>query len=237
MILKKITTTLFLTLILLHCGGKNDDHTTKDIALLLALQPQGLGISGIYASLNARSASGGGQAFYSNGSVSPYVLISQSQDCAQGGKMTLTGDMTMNATALGATAQYNGAKTVFESCKQTVPLMDGTENANSVGVIEGEILQNGQATIVIDPTSTASLTKATGSATIKIQSSNYKVNGYLYPKFDITFTKNNSKLTLENMNDIDKAYIGIEETVQVTGTIGTEQVNSSYSYKSRFKLR
>ncbi|EQA52925.1 sigma factor SigX-regulated lipoprotein [Leptospira kmetyi] len=235
--IQKITTTLFLTLILANCGGKNEDHSKNDMALLLALQPQGLGISGIYASLNARSSSGGGQGFYSTGNVSPYSLISQSQDCSQGGKMTLTGDLVMSATATTASAQFNDAKTVFESCKQTVPLMEGTENTTATAVIEGEILRNGQASIVIDPTSTAALTKATGNATERIQSSTYKVNGYLYPKFDITFTKNNAKLTLENMNDIDKAYIGIEETVQVTGTIGTENLNTSYTYKSRFKLR
>ncbi|PJZ59208.1 sigma factor SigX-regulated lipoprotein [Leptospira barantonii] len=235
--IQKITTALFLTLTLAYCGGNNEDHSKNDLALLLALQPQGLGVSGVYASLNARSSSGGGQAFYSNGSVSPYSLISQSQDCAQGGKMTLTGDITMNATATSATAQFNNAKTVFESCKQTVPLVDGSENSTAIAVIEGEIQRNGQASIVIDPTSTSALTKATGNATERIQSSTYKVNGYLYPKFDITFTRNNSKLTLENMNDLDKAYIGMEETVQVSGTMGTETINSSYSYKSRIKLR
>ncbi|TGM00151.1 hypothetical protein EHQ76_12765 [Leptospira barantonii] len=235
--IQKITTALFLTLTLAYCGGNNEDHSKNDLALLLALQPQGLGVSGVYASLNARSSNGGGQAFYSNGSVSPYSLISQSQDCAQGGKMTLTGDITMNATATSATAQFNNAKTVFESCKQTVPLVDGSENSTAIAVIEGEIQRNGQASIVIDPTSTSALTKAIGNATERIQSSTYKVNGYLYPKFDITFTRNNSKLTLENMNDLDKAYIGMEETVQVSGTMGTETINSSYSYKSRIKLR
>ncbi|MBM9502420.1 hypothetical protein JWG44_19390 [Leptospira sp. 201903071] len=239
--LKKTISLILLTFLFSYCDGKSGkDDTTTNFALLMALTaPKDQGVSGLYSALNLRDgANGGGAGAYSNGAVSPLAVVSQSMQCPKGGSMEMSGDIVMAAAGVGVyTIQFNGVKAVYTSCSFSAPSLDGTSDSGVPVLVEGELLQDVAMTQTTDPTSTTSLFKVSTSGTQRIRSSNYKVNGFLYPTFDVTFTRNNAKLSIENANDLDNAYINIDETVRVTGTIGTQSVDSTFSYKSRYKLK
>lgn len=234
---KTLILSVTLLLLISNCADKKKDDSQNNAILLLALQGQkNPGLSGLYASLMARNGNNGAQN-YSNGSVSPFSVISQSQNCPKSGKMTLTGDMTQSMNGTQFTAQFTGVKLAYDACSLTAPNVENSQGASSDMLLEGEIEQNGTMTTSIDPASTPSLLKTTGSSTMKLTSSSYKVNGYLYPKFEITFKTVGSKTTIEHADDMDKAVMTIEETVNISGTIGTEKVEASHSYKAQFKLK
>ncbi|MDI7184114.1 sigma factor SigX-regulated lipoprotein [Leptospira santarosai] len=238
MVHKKIGLVLLLALLFSNCNQKKDGNSQNDSLLLLAAiqQPKSQGVSGLYAALSVLGANNQGQqGAYSNGSVSPFAMFNQSKDCANGGKMTISGDMTNTQTATGASMEYKGTKLTFETCKQTVPMVEG--GGTSLLTIEGDVNMDGNITMTLDPTSTPTLLKMTSNSTRRVYSDTYKVNGYLYPKYDVTFTSNNSKVTIENADDIDKASVTIEETVRMTGTVGEEKIESSHTYKTQYKLR
>lgn len=64
----------------------------------------------------------------------------------------------------------------------------------------------------------------------------YTVNGHAYPKSDITTKASNGKYAFEHMDDVDKATMTVDETVEVTGKIGDEEINQVIKYKSTTKL-
>lgn len=224
--------------LLSNCGDKNNDDSKNSALLLLALENQKKpGISGLYASLTARNGNNGGAGNYSNGSVSPFSVITQSQPCPKGGSITLSGDVTQANNGNQISAQFNDIKFTYVACAIMAPQIDSPNAGASEMLLEGELKQNGNMTITIDPSTTQSLLKYTGNSVMTISSESYKVNGYLYPKFEITFTSNGSKTTIENADDQDKATITIEETVRITGTVGNEKIDTSHSYKTQFKLK
>ncbi|MDI7188162.1 sigma factor SigX-regulated lipoprotein [Leptospira santarosai] len=239
MVHKKIGLVLLLALLFSNCNQKKDGNSQNDSLLLLAAiqQPKSQGVSGLYAALSILNTNNnpGQQGAYSKGNASPFATLNQSKDCANGGKMTMSGDATQTYTATGASLEYKGTKLTFETCKQTAPMVEG--GGTSLLTIEGDLFMDGNITITLDPTSTPTLLKATANTTQRVYSDTYKVNGYLYPKYDVTFTSNNSKLTIENADDIDKASVTIEETVRMTGTVGEEKIESSHTYKTQYKLR
>ncbi|AOP34874.1 hypothetical protein A0128_14075 [Leptospira tipperaryensis] len=238
MLLKKISVALVLALFFAQCNSKgNSSSDDQNLLLLAAIAPKNPGVSGLYASLNLNNGGGGGAGNYSNGSVSPFVVVSQTQNCPRGGSATVSGDITFNTVGATTTIQLNGVKAVYTSCSFIAPLIESSENSSTVVLLDGELLQDFSLSQTVDPSSTASLYKVTASGTQRLRSSNYKVNGYLFPTFDVTFTRNNSKLTLENMSDLDNAYISVDETVHVSGTIGTETISKDYSYKSRYRFK
>ncbi|MBE8416315.1 hypothetical protein IQA55_11235, partial [Leptospira borgpetersenii serovar Tarassovi] len=122
---KKIAVMLFLTLLFSNCANKNDDKSLNNALLLAVLQQKDPGTAGVYAALSVLSTNNnpGKQGAYSRGNVSPLAVISQSQDCASGGKMTLSGDSTDRQTANGFSIQYTGTKMTFENCRQMAPTM------------------------------------------------------------------------------------------------------------------
>ncbi|RHX79670.1 hypothetical protein DLM76_00670 [Leptospira yasudae] len=234
--LTKLILSLTLLLFISNCGEKKKDDSQNNAILLLALQNQNPGISGLYASLMARSNNGGGGGNYSNGSVSPFALISQSQNCPRGGNMTLAGDLTQAMNGASINAQFTGVKITYTACSLMAPNVESAGNSSQM-LLEGELEQNGTMTVTVDPASTQSLLKTTGNSSMTISSSSYKVNGYLYPKFEVTFTTTGSKTTIENADDMDKAIMTIEETVEISGYVGNEKVSDSHSYKTQLKLK
>ncbi|EMJ96537.1 sigma factor SigX-regulated lipoprotein [Leptospira alstonii] len=238
---KKIAVVLFLTLLFSNCDGKKDDDSINNALLLAALQPKDPGVSGVYAALSLLTANNnpGQQGAYSRGNVSPFATINQSQDCALGGKMTLSGDYTDGQTANGFSMQYTGTKMTFENCQQMAPTMQ--DSGTSQVTIQGEMTLDGNAEMVMDgnfnPNAPLTEMKYTMNSTQRMRTSSYTVNGFLYPKIDLTFTSNNAKYTIANMDDIDKMTITVEETVEITGTIGEEKVKDSHTYKSTIKLK
>lgn len=238
---KKIAVMLFLALLFSNCANKNDDRSLNNALLLAALQQKDPGTAGAYAALSVLSANNnpGKQGAYSRGNASPFAVINQSQDCASGGKMTLSGDSTDRQTANGFSIQYTGTKMTFENCRQMAPTMQ--DSGTSLFIIQGEITLDGRADIVMDgnfnPNAPMTELKYTVNSTQRMHSSSYTVNGFLYPKMDITFTSNNAKYSFQNMDDIDKTTITIEETVEISGTIGEEKIKDSHTYKSTIKLK
>ncbi|WP_241547990.1 sigma factor SigX-regulated lipoprotein [Leptospira stimsonii] len=236
---KIIILSLMVLALLSNCGDKNNDDSKNNALLLLALENQKKpGISGLYASLMAsRNGNNGGAGNYSNGSVSPFSVITQSQPCPKSGSVTLSGDVTQANNGNQFSVQYNDIKFTYVACALMAPQIDSSNGGSSEMLIEGEIKQNGNTTITLDPSATQSLMKYSEDSVTTLTSDSYTVNGYLYPKFEITFTTNGSKTTIENADDMDKAVITREETVRVTGSIGNEKVDTTYSYKSQFKLK
>lgn len=232
----KLILAMALLLFLANCGDKKKDDTQNNAILLLALQNQNPGLSGLYASLMARNNNGGGAGSYSNGSVTPFALYSQTEKCPKSGNLSIAGDLTQSMSGASLSAQFTGVKITYTACSMTSPNIESAGSTVDM-LLEGEIEQNGTMTVTMDPSSTQSTIKTTGNSTMTIRSESYKVNGYLYPKFEITFTSTGTKQTIENANDMDKAIMTIEETVKITGTIGDKTVSDSHSYKTQFKLK
>ncbi|RHX88748.1 hypothetical protein DLM78_07475 [Leptospira stimsonii] len=128
-------------------------------------------------------------------------------------------------------------KAVYSSCSFIAPLVEGPENSSATVLLEGELFQDVSTSETLDASSIPSLTKVTFDGTQRLRSSNYKVNGYLFPTFDVTFTVNNGKIALENFNDLDNAYISVEEVLHASGTIGDEKIDKDFPFKSRYKLK
>ncbi|WP_078124464.1 sigma factor SigX-regulated lipoprotein [Leptospira alexanderi] len=238
---KKIAVVLFLALFFSNCANKNEDKSLNNALLLAALQSKDPGISGIYAALSVLSTTNnpGQRGAYSRGNASPFAIRTQSINCASGGKMTLSGDYTSNQTANGFSMQYTGTKMTFENCQQMAPTMQS--GGTSLVKIEGEVTLDGNAEIVMDgnlnPNVPMTEMKYTTNSTQRMRTDSYTINGFVYPKIDLTFTSNNAKYSFANMDDIDKMTITIEETVEITGTIGEEKVKDSQTYKSTAKLK
>ncbi|EMY76608.1 hypothetical protein LEP1GSC060_2173 [Leptospira weilii serovar Ranarum str. ICFT] len=238
---KKIAVMLFLTLFFSNCASKKDDNSLNNALLLAALQSKDPGVSGVYAALSVLTANNnpGQQGARSRGNVSPFATINQSQDCALGGKMTLSGEMTPSQTATGFSMQFTDTKMAFENCQQMAPTMEG--GGTSLVTIEGEITLDGRADIVMDgnlnPNAPLTEMKYTMNSIRRMRTSSYTVNGFLYPTIDLTFTSNNAKYSIQNMDDLDKATMTIEETVEISGTIGEEKIKDSHTYKSTIKLK
>ncbi|TGM52733.1 sigma factor SigX-regulated lipoprotein [Leptospira adleri] len=237
---KKIILSLVLLLLLSNCGGKNDDDSKNSALLLLALENQKkTGISGLYASLMAsrNGNNGGALGNYSNGSVSPFAVVDESQPCPKSGSIKLSGNVNTTNNGNQFSVQFNDVKFTYLSCALTAPQIDSSNGASSEMLIDGEIKQNGTMTITLDPSSNQDLVKYSEDSVVTMSSDSYKVNGSLYPKFAITFTSNGSKTTIENASDMDKAVMTREETVRVTGSMGDEKIDTSFTFKSQFKLK
>ncbi|EQA64236.1 sigma factor SigX-regulated lipoprotein [Leptospira alexanderi] len=239
---KKIAVVLFLALFFSNCANKNEDKSLNNALLLAVLQSKDPGTAGAYAALSLLRANNnpGQQGAYSRGNASPFVTINQSKDCASGGKMTLSGDYTDSQTANGFSMQYTGTKMTFENCQQMAPTMQS--GGTSLVKIEGEVTLDGNAEIVMDgnylnPNVPMTEMKYTMNSTQRMRTDSYTVNGFVYPKIDLTFTSNNAKYSFANMDDIDKVTITIEETVEITGTIGEKKIKDSQTYKSTIKLK
>ncbi|RHX85707.1 sigma factor SigX-regulated lipoprotein [Leptospira stimsonii] len=241
MLIKKISVALLLALFLTQCDGKgNHSSNDQNLLLLAAITPKDPGISGLFASINAMRAGGGGgggAGAYSNAGISPLAQISQSQPCPKGGNFSIDGDLNASVVGTDTRLQFTATKFTYANCSVYAPKIDNaTDQSSSQVTLDGEIVED------IDMTQSAFVRTGndvtfTTSGTSRLRSSNYKVNGYLFPTFDVTFTYNNTKYTFENAIDLDNAYVVIEETVHASGTIGTETVNSDYSYKVRYKFR
>ncbi|PJZ53330.1 sigma factor SigX-regulated lipoprotein [Leptospira adleri] len=241
MLIKKISVVLALALFFAQCNGKGD-HSSNDQNLLLlaaAVAPKNPGASGLYASINAlRTAGGGGGAGnYSNGNASPFAQLSGTLPCPRGGTLTLNGDVSGQMNGSEYTYQYNGVKVSYVGCALLVPQIDNSNQTASALTIDGDITEDVNQTQSLDPSNTSTNYAIRMSGTTRMRSSNYKVNGFTFPTFDVTFTNTNSKYSFENMTDIDNAYIQVEETVHMSGTIGTETVNQDFSYKAKYRFK
>ncbi|TGK28992.1 hypothetical protein EHQ12_18260 [Leptospira gomenensis] len=223
-----------LIILAIQCGSKSGDGS-KDALTLLALAGQGQspGISGIYASVIGGGGGGGGGAgaLTSSGVSSPFQLLEQTYPCKKGGTFEIKGDVEIVALT---TIVYNGVNQIYNSCSRTMPVL-GTGTTSSVDMtINGTILMDGESTTTVDPDSTLQNPKFTMNQVARLRSSSYTVNGFTYPTFDLTFTRTNSKVSIENMGDIEKATISVSETVLVVGTIGEEVVNSTFTYSAKY---
>ncbi|RHX85705.1 sigma factor SigX-regulated lipoprotein [Leptospira stimsonii] len=238
MLIKNISLVLVFSVFFAQCNGKgNDSSNAQTLMLLAAITPKNPGVSGLYASLKLNTSCNGGQGNYSNGIVSPYLAINQTQNCPRGGKVEASGDISVNVAGATTTVQFNGVKAVYSSCSFIAPLVEGPENSSATVLLEGELFQDFSTSQTIDASSVPSLTKATFNGTQRLRSSNYKVNGYLFPTFDVTFTVSNGKIALENFNDLDNAYISVEEVLHASGTIGDEKIDKDFPFKSRYKFK
>ncbi|MCG6194190.1 hypothetical protein LFX25_13145 [Leptospira sp. FAT2] len=235
---QKIFFTLTTVLLVIQCGGKGGDDSNEQAALLLALMPKDQGISGVYAILAKQNGGGGGGAgAYSKGNVSPFQAYSGTYPCPRGGSDTANGDITMGMAGGVFTATLTAIKHTYTACSFLAPRIDGSSQDSSLLVLNGDVLQSGTISQTMDPANTSTLIKVTQSGSYNLSSSNYTVNGYLYPKFDLTFSTNNSKLTIENANDLDKATVTVDETTHVTGTIGDKSIDTTYTLKTTFKMK
>ncbi len=114
-----------------------------------------------------------------------------------GGKMTLSGEYTdsQTANANGFSMQYTGTKMTFENCQQMAPTMQ--DSGNSLVTIEGEITLDGKTEIVMDgnlnPNAPLAEVKYTMNSVQRMRADSYTVNGFVYPKIDLTFTSNNTR--------------------------------------------
>ncbi|WP_196229188.1 sigma factor SigX-regulated lipoprotein [Leptospira noguchii] len=242
---KKIAVALLLTLFFANCDSKKDDDSTTNLLLLAAIQSQQPDASGVYAALSMLRGSNdnpGQQGAYSNGKVSPFsVAPDLTKDCTLGGSMKLSlGNMTQGQNANGAfTFEYTGSKLTFQNCKESVPSAE-KGGASEDTTFNGEIARDGRSEIVIDMDNFNPNTgsyKYTQSSNERMYSDSYSVNGIIYPKVDLTFKVSNGKYLASNMNDIDKATLSVEETVEVTGTIGEGKVKESYTTKYTINLK
>ncbi|EKO25301.1 sigma factor SigX-regulated lipoprotein SrpC [Leptospira interrogans] len=244
---KKIAVALLLTLFFANCNSKKDDDSTTNLLLLAAVQSQQPDASGVYAALSMLRGSNnnpGQQGAYSNGKVSPFstvVAADETKDCSLGGSMKMSlGNVTQGQDANGVfTLEYTGSKLIFQNCKENVPSAEkgGSSEATT---FNGEISRDGRTEVIIDMDSfdpnTGSL-KYTQNSTEKMYSDSYSVNGTIYPKVDLTFKVSNGKYAASNMNDVDKATLSVEETVEVTGTIGEVKIKESYTTKYTINLK
>lgn len=241
MLIKKISVVLALALFFSQCNGKGD-HSSNDQNLLLlaaAVAPKNPGASGLLASINAlrTAGGGGGSGNYSNGSASPLSQISGTIPCPRGGNFTLNGDIGGQPSGLDYLIQYNGVKVTYAGCTLLAPQIDNSNQTVSELVIDGDLIEDLNQKQSYDPSNTNTNYVFIMSGTTRLRSSNYKVNGYTFPTFDVTFANTNSKYSFENMTDIDNAYIQVEETVHISGTIGVETVNQDYSYKAKYRFK
>ncbi|MDV6235711.1 hypothetical protein CH379_008740 [Leptospira ellisii] len=231
--LKKIAL-VGLALLAIQCGSKSDKGSSETLALLaLAGQGQSPGISGIYASVIGGGGAGGGGAgaLTSTTAVSPFAILEQTYPCKKGGTMELNGDVQIVGLS---TILYNGVNQTYNACTRSMPVL-GTGTTNSIDMtINGTILMDGEQQSTVDPDSTQQNPKFTMNQVIRLRSSDYNVNGFAYPTFDLTFTRTNAKLSIENFGDIETATVSITETVLVVGTIGGEVVNSTFSYSAKY---
>ncbi|WP_025178877.1 sigma factor SigX-regulated lipoprotein SrpC [Leptospira kirschneri] len=235
---KKIAVALLLTLFFANCDSKKDDDSTTNLLLLAAVQSQKPNASGVYAALSMLNGSNnpGQQGAYSNGKVSPFSVGSdETKDCTLGGSMKMSlGNMTQGQGANGSMIlEYTGSKLTFQNCKENVPSAEkgGSSEATT---FNGEISRDGRLEVVLDVDSFDQNTGSyayTMNSNQKMYSDSYSVNGTIYPKIDLTFKVSNGKYAASNMNDIDKATLSVEETVEVTGTIGEEKIKDSYTTK------
>ncbi|WP_061282694.1 sigma factor SigX-regulated lipoprotein SrpC [Leptospira interrogans] len=236
---KKIAVALLLTLFFANCNSKKDDDSTTNLLLLAAVQSQKPDVSGVYAALSMLRGSNnnpGQQGAYSNGKVSPFSVASdQTKDCSLGGSMKMSlGNLTEGQGVNGSMIlNYTGSKLIFQNCKENVPSAE-KGGSSEVTTFNGEISRDGSLEAIIDMNSfdpnTGSFTY-TMNSTQKMYSDTYSVNGSIYPKVDLTFKVSNGKYAASNMNDVDKATLSVEETVEVTGTIGEEKIKESYTTK------
>ncbi|WP_198510084.1 sigma factor SigX-regulated lipoprotein SrpC [Leptospira noguchii] len=236
---KKIAVALLLTLFFANCDSKKDDDSTTNLLLLAAIQSQQPDASGVYAALSMLRRSNnnpGQQGAYSNGKVSPFSVASdQTKDCTLGGSMKMSlGNMTQGQGANGVfTLEYTGSKLTFQNCKESAPSAE-KGGSSEVATFNGEIARDGIVEAILDIDSldpNSGSFKYTQNSTEKMYSDSYSVNGVLYPKIDLTFKVSNGKYAASNLNDIDKATLSVEETVEVTGTIGEGKVKESYTTK------
>ncbi|WP_201030892.1 sigma factor SigX-regulated lipoprotein SrpC [Leptospira noguchii] len=242
---KKIAVALLLTLFFANCDSKKDDDSTTNLLLLAAIQSQQPDASGVYAALSMLRGSNnnpGQQGAYSNGKVSPFSVASdQTKDCTLGGSMKMSlGNMTQGQGANGTfTLEYTGSKLTFQNCKESVPSAE-KGGSSDVTTFNGEISRDGKVEIVLDIDSfdqNAGSYNYTQNSNERMYSDSYSVNGIIYPKVDLTFKVSNGKYSASNMNDVDKATLSVEETVEVTGTIGEEKVKESYTTKYTINLK
>lgn len=235
---KKIAVALLLTLFFANCNSKKDDDSTTNLLLLAAVQSQKPNASGVYAALSMLNGSNnpGQQGAYSNGKASPFLTGPETtKDCSLGGSMKMSlGNLTEGQGANGSMIlNYTGSKLIFQNCKENVPSAE-KGGSSEVTTLNGEISRDGSLEAIIDINSfdqnTGSFTY-TMNSTQKMYSDSYSVNGSVYPKVDLTFKVSNGKYAASNMNDVDKATLSVEETVEVTGTIGEEKIKESYTTK------
>nr|WP_161939046.1 hypothetical protein [Leptospira interrogans] len=235
---KKIAVALLLTLFFANCNSKKDDDSTTNLLLLAAVQSQKPDVSGVYAALSMLRGSNnnpGQQGAYSNGKVSPFSVASdQTKDCSLGGSMKMSlGNMTEQSANGAFTLAYTGSKLTFQNCKESLPSAE-KGGSSEVTTLNGEISRDGRLEAILDINSFDQNTgsfKYTQNSTEKMYSDSYSVNGSVYPKVDLTFKVSNGKYAASNMNDVDKATLSVEETVEVTGTIGEEKIKESYTTK------
>ncbi|KAK2618736.1 hypothetical protein CFV95_006780 [Leptospira interrogans] len=233
---KKIAVALLLTLFFANCNSKKDDDSTTNLLLLAAVQSQKPNASGVYAALSMLNGSSNLGRAYSNGKTSPFLTGPETtKDCSLGGSMKMSlGNLTEGQGANGSMIlNYTGSKLIFQNCKENVPSAE-KGGSSEVTTFNGEISRDGSLEAIIDMNSfdqnTGSFTY-TMNSTQKMYSDSYSVNGSVYPKVDLTFKVSNGKYAASNMNDVDKATLSVEETVEVTGTIGEEKIKESYTTK------
>ncbi|XDD51193.1 hypothetical protein AB3N59_05315 [Leptospira sp. WS92.C1] len=243
MILKKITTILFLVVLAIHCGPNGDKNSSTNQAVLLAIAtPQDPGLSGIYASILAggNNNGGGGAAAYSSASqsaISPFLLFEQTQDCGLGGTIHIKGDIDFTTDPVTGvnTSEYTGLTQTFSTCRRVFPVLDAENPTTMEMTINGVLTMDALSRVTMEPNPTPERAVMNVNETSRIRSNNYSVNGFLYPEFDLTFVRNPSQLTLENFGNPDTATITADETVHVSGTMGGQIVNTVLKYKVKFK--
>ncbi|EMO80455.1 hypothetical protein LEP1GSC126_3215 [Leptospira kirschneri str. 200801774] len=243
MIQKKIVMLVFLILLFSNCH-KTEDKQDNNLLLLQALAIQDPGIAGLLAPMDLmRSMDGSsGAGAYSKGIVSPFQTTSTTEEvstvCPSGGKMLHTGEWNESDSQTGASFQYS-LKVKYIDCRIMGRDTSGT-GANRIMALNGETTMEGRADLVFDvgfaPQDAKTKLRYTMNSTSKNNFDSYTVNGHAYPKTDITAKTSNGKYAFKHMDDVDKATMIVDETLEVTGKSGEEEINQVIKYKSTTKL-
>nr|WP_196229205.1 hypothetical protein [Leptospira noguchii] len=244
MIQKKIVMLVFLILLFSNCH-KTEDKQDNNLLLLQALVIQDPGIAGLLAPMDLVRTMGGsgGAGAYSKGVVSLFQTTNTTEEassvCPSGGKALHTGEWNESDSQTGVSFQYS-LKIKFIECRVIGRDTSGT-GLNPIMVLNGESMTEGRADLVFDvgfaPQDANPELRYTMNATSRNYYDSYTVNGHVYPKTDITFKSSNGKYAFEHMDDVDKATMTVDETVEITGKIGeAEDINKVIKYKSTTKL-
>ncbi|AAS69000.1 hypothetical protein Q2295_13695 [Leptospira interrogans] len=243
MIQKKIVMLVFLIVLFSNCH-KSENKQDNNLLLLQALAVQDPGIAGLLAPMDLMRSMGGssGAGAYSKGIVSPFQTTSTTEEvstvCPLGGKVLHTGEWNESDSQTGASLQYS-LKVKYIDCRIMGRDTSGT-GANRIMALNGDAMIEGRADLIFDvgfaPQDAKPELRYTMNSTSRNNFDSYTVNGHAYPKSDITTKASNGKYAFEHMDDVDKATMTVDETVEVTGKIGDEEINQVIKYKSTTKL-
>ncbi|TGK24053.1 hypothetical protein EHQ05_13975 [Leptospira yasudae] len=217
--------------------GQNGEDDSGDLAVLSLLaqtssdQKTNLQATQLFSALYPLPADATSSANKSLGDVDPAynpfaAIITQA--CQLGGTQTINGTLTGGPT--GNTG--NDLLWSYDNCKE-----------NSIGIgpngvaIPVPVIYNGTLNRSLNQgfntSTTGNVFTSINSGTDRVQSSNYSINGVLFPAFDITFTRNDSVYTRTEYQT-GKFRGVLEEHVKVTGSIDGKNIDTTINYKIYF---